>query len=71
MGQRLFWGQMRLGLLLNSTDATTYWQKRAGILDKRHLRIIVAFAISSPLHGFPLAKKRRSFYNALRESDSW
>jgi len=35
MGQRLFWGQMRLGLLLNSTDATTYWQKRAGILDKR------------------------------------
>ncbi len=36
MGQRLFWGQMRLGLLLNSTDATTYWQKRAGIVDKRH-----------------------------------
>jgi hypothetical protein len=35
MGQRLFLGQMRLGLLLSSTNATTYWQKRAGILDKR------------------------------------
>ena len=29
MGQRLFLGQMRLGLLLSSTDATAYWQKRA------------------------------------------
>ncbi len=38
IGQGLFWGQMRLRLLLNSTDATTYWQKRAGILDKRQTR---------------------------------
>jgi hypothetical protein len=37
MGQRLFLVQMKLGLLLSSTDATFYWQKRAGILDKRHL----------------------------------
>ena len=39
MGQRLFLGQVRLGLLPSSTDATTYWQKRAGILDKRHNRL--------------------------------
>jgi hypothetical protein len=29
-GQRLFLSQMRLGLLLSSTDAITSWQKRAG-----------------------------------------
>jgi hypothetical protein len=46
IGQRLFWGQMRLGLLLNSTDATTYWQKRAGILDKQHSWVRVHTRIS-------------------------
>ncbi len=34
MGQRLFLSQMRLELLLSSSDATAYWQKRARILDK-------------------------------------
>jgi hypothetical protein len=33
-GSEAFLGQMRLRLLLNSTDAITYWQKRAGIFDK-------------------------------------
>jgi len=32
--QRVFWGEIRLGLLLSSTDATTYWQKRAKISNK-------------------------------------
>jgi len=34
MSQRVFWGEIRLGLLLSSTDATTYWQKRAKISNK-------------------------------------
>ena len=34
MGQGLFFRHMRLGLLLSSTDATAYWQKRARILDR-------------------------------------
>ena len=32
ISQRVFWGEIRLGLLLNSTDAIAYWQKRASIL---------------------------------------
>jgi len=36
MGQRLFLSQMRLELLLSSTDVTAYWQKRAKIFNKRH-----------------------------------
>jgi len=34
MGQGLFISHMRLELTSSSTDATAYWQKRAGILDK-------------------------------------
>jgi hypothetical protein len=34
MSQRLFLGQMRLGLLLSSTDATAYWQKCARIFNE-------------------------------------
>ena len=33
LGQRLFLGQMRLGLLLSETSATTSWQKRAQLFN--------------------------------------
>ncbi|SRR5713101_1222303 len=59
MGQRLFLGQMRLGLLLSSTNATTYWQKRAGILDKRQTRHVYTTITKSdrPVYGLFIANK--------------
>jgi hypothetical protein len=48
MGQGLFLGQMRLGLLLSSTDAITSWQKRRYPTNDNYSFFSIVIASSYP-----------------------